>query len=188
MKKWLIGISGKMGSGKDTVGTLIQAQIPRKLRRYSFATPLKEGVKAMFGWNNITLEDRKIKEEIDPFWGFSPRTAMRYLGTEFGRQLLRDDIWILAAEKFHDESIASDFGTIITDVRFQNEADWIRSRPDGILIHIVDPVAVLNNRPEHASEAGIEPLEGELIIQNNKGYGMAPLTSTVSQFVENSLL
>lgn len=171
----LIGITGLINSGKDTVANLIIAWLPRQLRRYSFARPLKEGVKAMFGWTDEDIENRTTKETVDAFWGFSPRKAMQLLGTEYGRNLLRDDIWIKAAERYHLKSQEQSQGTIITDVRFENEATWIRSQPNSILIHVKDPHHVTPAGPVHASEAGVQFVEGDCTINNDKTLGIKAL-------------
>ena len=171
----LIGITGLINSGKDTVANLIIAWRPRQLRRYSFARPLKEGVKAMFGWTDEDIENREVKEATDAFWGFSPRKAMQLLGTEYGRNMLRDDLWIKAAERFHQRSEEQTQGTIITDVRFENEASWIRSQPNSMLIHVRDPNRPLPQGPVHPSEAGVAFVEGDSLIENDKTQGIEAL-------------
>jgi len=171
----LIGITGLINSGKDTIANLVIAWRPRQLRRYSFARPLKEGVKAIFGWTDEDIEDRSRKESVDEFWGFSPRKAMQLLGTEYGRNLLRDDLWIKAAERYHIRSQEQSQGTIITDVRFENEAEWIRSQPNSILIHVKDPHRVVPSGPVHPSEAGVKFMEGDSEIENDKTQGIKAL-------------
>lgn len=175
----LIGIAGLIGSGKDTTANIITALRPRAMRRYAFARPLKEGVKAMFGWDDDMIEDRVLKEKVDEFWGFSPRTAMIFLGTEYGRNLLRQDIWIKAAEKFHNTTLEKNLSTIITDVRFQNEAEWIRSQPDSVIVHVIDPTYVIPNTVRHVSEQGVEILEDDVVICNNKIEGLKALETSV---------
>lgn len=171
----LIGISGVINAGKDTVANLILAKRPDELRRYSFATPLKRGACAMFGWQLSDIEDRTFKEAVDPRWGFSPRKAMQLLGTEYGRVLLRDDIWVHAAKNFHADSLELHRGTMITDVRFENEADWIRSMPDSIIVHIVDPDHDYSAPVKHVSELGVPYAQGDLVISNDKVLGFDEL-------------
>lgn len=156
----LIGLSGPAGVGKDKVAEYLSKYLDAET--YSFATPLKLGCVAMFGQTLEQIEDRKFKESIDPFQGFSPRTAMRYLGTEFGRICLRDDLQLLAAEKKLKECTAKYL--IITDVRFENERDWIDLH-DGLIVHIQRPG--VNQNPEHASEIGIEVQAEDYIMRNS---------------------
>ena len=171
----LIGICGVMNAGKDTVANLIIARRPRELRRYAFASPLKAGVKAMFDWTDEDIENRQKKEAIDPRWGFSPRTAMQKLGTEYGRECLRSDIWVHAALNKHLKSLDAGKGTIITDVRFENEAAWVRLQPDSILIHVMNPEHDYTAPVKHVSENGVAFCNGDVQIQNDKRRGFAHL-------------
>lgn len=187
--KSLIGIHGKLGAGKDTVATVIQALCPRQYTSNSFARPLKEGVKAMFGWTDRELEDRSIKEAVDEFWEFSPRLAMQLLGTEYGRRGLRDDIWIRAAEKYYQSCQASGAGVIMTDVRFENEAEWIRSKPNSILIHVVDPNALwVDPETLHPSERGVAFDKGlDYYFVNDKTLGVANIWKGVNQMLDPNM-
>lgn len=176
----LIGISGVMNAGKDTVANLLIALRPRELRRYSFATPLKAGAMAMFGWSQDQIENREFKEAIDPRWGFSPRKAMQLLGTEYGRERLRDDIWVHAGHNFHQESIKQSKGTIITDVRFENEAAWVREQPNSILIHVMNPDHDYDAPIKHVSERGVGFVHGDMAITNYKYQGLSYLQETIT--------
>ena len=57
----LIGISGKAGSGKDTLGQFLCEEY--RCLHYYFAKPLKEGARVMF---NLTEEQIENKEERTP--------------------------------------------------------------------------------------------------------------------------
>jgi hypothetical protein len=97
----------------------------------------------MFGWDRNLLEgdtdeSREFREEVDPFWSdklgrkFTPRLALQLMGTEVGRNVFGENIWIHSLEnKIKDVNR----NYVITDVRFQNEIDWIRKQK-GILIEI----------------------------------------------------
>lgn len=179
----LIGLAGLKNSGKDTVANLITNVNPDRMRRYSFARPLKEGVKAMFGWSDEYIEDRQLKELVDPFWGFSPRVAMQKLGTEYGRQGLGDDVWLRAAHIYHQESLKQGIGTMITDVRFENEATWIRSLDNSIIIHVVDPERTEIDPNAHPSEKGVIIAESDLVIVNDKRKGFDDLVEAVGRLL-----
>jgi uncharacterized protein (DUF2132 family) len=122
----------------------------------------------MFGFSTHELEDRVLKEQVNPFYGFSPRQAMQLLGTEYGRNMLRDDIWIKCAEREITANIVRGQGTIITDVRFTNEATWLRSQRNSALIRIVVPNLKREGvKFEHASELGIPSQQDDIVIINN---------------------
>lgn len=169
----LIGVHGPLNGGKDTAANIIQDLLPGKYYRYAFAKPIKEACQVLFGFTGEQLEDRVLKETVDPYWGFTPRRTMQLLGTEFARNMLRDDVWIKRAERECLKNAEHDHGTIITDVRFPNEAEWIRSRSDAVIIHLEVPGLEKDHRYKHASEAGIpfDP-DRDLKVVNDKALGL----------------
>lgn len=174
-KVTLIGVHGPLNGGKDTTANYIQAKFPGKFNRYAFAGPIKQACKVMFGFTDEQLEDRILKETVDPYWGFTPRKAMQLLGTEYGRGMLRDDVWIRRAEMEFMKNNKSAMSTIITDVRFENEAEWLRAQPGAVLIYL--KVLGLKKTPQsnHASEAGITQASTDIEIVNDKGLGVTSL-------------
>ena len=135
-----VGILGFIGSGKGTVGDILSDVGFEKI---SFASHLKDVTSVMFGWDRNLLEgdtdeSREFREKVDPFWSdklgrkFTPRLALQLMGTEVGRNVFGENIWIHSLEnKIKDVSKHY----VVTDVRFQNEIDWIRKQK-GILIEI----------------------------------------------------
>lgn len=186
----LIGIHGAMNAGKDTVASVIMSLRSESYRQYSFAKPIKDACKVIFGFDDLKMNDRKLKEEVDPFWGFSPRRAMQLLGTEYGRNMIRDDIWVRRAQvEYENNWMDHGLGTIITDVRFENEADWIRKTVDpmrhvsSVIIHVVSPEAKITSI--HASEMGIEFYNGkDFLIHNVKAEGLSALVDKVRNILE----
>ena len=131
--------------------------------KYSFADPLKQACAAMFGIPLEDFYDDDKKEIVNEFWGFSPRQMAQLLGTEGGRQLFRNDIWIKRAEIFVN-NLAPSCKVVIPDVRFENEAEFVRNN-GGFIIHVkrqgVKPVS------SHSSENGIWVEENDIMIENN---------------------
>ncbi len=175
----LIGLSGAARSGKDTVGRYLIEKY--NFKRYAFADPLKKAASEMFG---IPLEDfhnDNKKEVMNEFWEFSPRQIAQLLGTECGRKIFRDDIWIKRAEMAwveHQQTIAEIApetfghidglaGMVVTDVRFENEAQWIKDM-GGFNIHIIRPGKDGNvGLSNHASEAGYpDDLKDHIILND----------------------
>ena len=153
----LIGISGKAGAGKDTLGKYLCDEY--RCMHYYFAKPLKEGAKIMFGLSDEQIEN---KEKVIEPWGISPRKIYQLLGTEVGRGI-DVNVWVKNAEMFV-RSVAG-FTVVITDVRFDNEAFWIRNR-GGVVINIVrDQDDIVEKR--HSSEGGLKPDNIDLTIHNN---------------------
>lgn len=163
----LIGITGKIGSGKDTVGDAIvqryfddrhKTSLGRNWERLygmkmSFAAPLKKAVAAMLGVPVEKFEDRVWKETVIGDIGKSPRELLLSLGTEWGRNMIHPDFWVMLSAQEYNRG---DTHLIFCDVRFDNEAKWIRQQ-GGTVIRLVregDQIAPLS-AINHPSEAGI---------------------------------
>ena len=154
----LIGIAGRARSGKDTVANFIIAAIGGY--RYSFADPIR----AMLVPLGVDMNDpywQARKEDVIPALGVSPRRMMQTLGTEWGRQLINPDLWIIMA---HQRLLQNGPGMVIPDVRFENEAAWIRKH-GGWIIHVIRPEAKAVEA--HASEDGIEILDADAQLFNS---------------------
>lgn len=147
-KQLLIGVAGKAGSGKDTVANYLKCWFP--FRSIAFADPIRDGMRAILG-----LTDKHFshpdKEVVLPEFGKSPRQMMQTLGTEWARECVNVDLWLILAGKKIDQYQASGYDVVITDVRFENEAEYIRSR-GGVIWHVMrgESTAVA-----HVSEKGI---------------------------------
>lgn len=135
----IIGLVGFINSGKGTVGELLKMQ---GYKQASFAGVLKDTASIMFGWDREllegdTVESRVFRETKDEFWSekfgydFSPRLALQLLGTEAGRDVFHKDLWIYALEK----RINNKRHVVITDTRFPNEIEWIRSK-GGVIVQV----------------------------------------------------
>lgn len=155
----LIAFCGKAGAGKDTAAA---ALIRRGFKKIAFADPLKEGVAAMLGIERSLLEDRVYKETVLPGIGKSPREMMQTVGTEWGRKLVHENVWVNLAMA----RAAKHENVVFTDCRFDNEALAVHEA-GGVVIQIeregVAPVAA------HASERGISlPLIDQFLINSAK--------------------
>jgi hypothetical protein len=130
----IMGIVGFIGSGKGTVGDILAEKYG--FRKDSFAGPVKDACSVLFGWDRKLLEgdtdeSREFRERVDTFWSnaldwpnFTPRVAMQYMGTQAGRDVFGDPLWVSSLlKRFND----SQQNTVVTDVRFPNEIDAIRS-------------------------------------------------------------
>lgn len=162
-KQLLIGLCGPAGCGKDTVAKYMANC---GFSRYTLAMPLKMGLEAMLGIDLDVWDDRDRKEQVIPWLGKSPRQVAQTLGTEWGRQLVHPDLWVMLMLRRWDEVRSSTSPRmVVTDVRFDNEAQTIINA--GGTVWKVDregvaPVAA------HSSEKGISPA---LIEGTVKNYG-----------------
>jgi GTPase SAR1 family protein len=166
MSQILIGLTGPARVGKTTVANHLA--IEHFLQSYAFANPLRDGVMAMF---NLSPEDLEgdAKEQQIPWLGRSPRQLMQLLGTEWGRHMISADLWIDLAKQNLDclsALYSSSAGFVISDVRFENEADFVRKR-GGTIIHLIRPDAQAVN--PHISEAGVSLHPADLTLVNDSG-------------------
>lgn len=153
----LIGLTGLAGAGKDTVAQFLCET--QGFVGMALAAPLRMGLQAMFGLADEELNDRALKEQPIDWLGVSPRRLMQTLGTEWGRTFVAQDVWLRVAqqrlERFRRaEPCLHIGGVVVSDVRFQNEADWIAAQ-DGEVWRIVRPAPTLIGEPAlHVSEHG----------------------------------
>jgi hypothetical protein len=158
----LIGLTGKARSGKDTVADILKKS-DKRWDSVSFADPIREGVAAMFGWNNRHLHG-ELKEVVDPLVGVSPREAMQKLGTEWGRGMIKETLWADLAKHRVNYLLNVNRNVVVSDIRFDNEAQLIHDL-DGIIIRIER-----DNLPtvrEHASEQGVSDDLVHYVLKNN---------------------
>lgn len=147
----IIGLCGAAGSGKNAAAYHL-------CRRYgaehcAFADPLYAAVSVITGLSVDELQDRAKKEQPLTWLPASPRRLLQTIGTEWGRDTIHPMIWILATLRRIDASEA--LYHVITDVRFENEAQAIHDR-GGVVWRIVRPGAGLaGETAKHSSEAGI---------------------------------
>jgi hypothetical protein len=134
----IIGLVGFIGSGKGTVGDILETQ---GFSKDSFAKPLKDACSIMFGWPRELLEgdtevSRKWREEPDSFWSekfgysFTPRLALQLMGTEAGRNVFHQDVWVISLL-----NRAKGKDVVVTDVRFKNEINYIQQN-GGVIVRV----------------------------------------------------
>jgi hypothetical protein len=153
-RRRIIGIAGRAGAGKNTVAEMIPGAAV-----FGFADPLYEGLAAMLGVPEEMLRSRRNKETPLVWLGKSPRELMQLLGTEWGRGMVAQDIWLRLAKR----RIETYGGTIVfSDVRFDNEAEWIRNQGGEVWLVERDQ----ETHHTHSSEAGISRQLIDRVIDN----------------------
>lgn len=162
----VIGFAGKAGAGKDTAANIL-AHLLRKegypVYRTALAGPVKAGLAAM---GLAEPKDRNLREVPLEGLGFTYRKAAQTLGTEWGRSL-HPDIWLqLLKLRVADFSSRHPGGiTIISDIRFENEAAFVREH--GQIFHVRGRESEVNGVTGHASEAGIAQKLGDYFLENS---------------------
>lgn len=163
----IIGLTGKARSGKDTAAGIILQLIP-SATKYAFADPLKAGLKAALGLTDEEVYG-ELKDTVNPLYGKTNREMLQTFGTDWGRDMVHKDVWLLAAQRLLPKGIV-----VISDVRFENEADFIRE--NGVLIHISRTIRdSIDGIQGHPSEAGISFKQGDVSVENNFTLGILTL-------------
>ena len=110
---------------------------------------------------------------------------MQTLGTEWGRDQVHPELWIRHAQRRLDNYRRVSVNVVVTDVRFPNEADWLRAN-GGELWHVLRKTApnVVNL---HASNIPLAVLPGaDSVITNDEG--VSQLEDRVRQALAGELL
>lgn len=129
----IIGITGYARHGKDTIADVLSRELG--YNRVALADAMKE---AMLRLNPIvrTFTFPKHAERLatkvalqgweeakkDP----EVRQLLQRFGTEVGRQLLGEDVWITALVNNTKGFYGGERKIVIPDIRFPNEAAWIK--------------------------------------------------------------
>lgn len=163
METKLIGLTGLAGCGKDTFAEKLSFH-SSNVKLYAFADPLKSAASAIFNVPLDVFYIQSLKEKTDPFWGISPREMLQKLGTEACRNTFGPDIWIKSGQTHVNDMLLGNSRVIVTDVRFDNEAQWIIDN-GGIVIDIQRDNLKKQNKHNHVSEQGITT--DKFIIKNN---------------------
>ena len=159
----LIAITGKAHSGKDTIADYFIEKL--NAEKYAFAFPIKKMAIEIFGFSEEQMYNQDLKEIKDEFWGISPREFMINVGTKLFRNNFNPETWIKCAERYISKNNNKNF--IISDIRFNNELDFVR-RLNGIVIKIKRENNDLSNHIlNDESEAGISDKLVDYILENN---------------------
>jgi len=158
----IIGLTGPARSGKDTAAAVLSNQ---GWRQYRFAGPLKSAVQTMFGLTDDHTDGDLKESPIDWLDGVTPRQIMQTLGTEWGRDCIHTDLWLRVADRALERTSDHGYpGIVISDVRFDNEAEFVRER-GGSVVHIRRESAGSVNA--HSSESGVTFDAADCLIDND---------------------
>lgn len=162
----IIGLSGKAGAGKDTLGAKLIHICG--FERAAFADPLKRACRDVFGLTSAQLYGAE-KETLDPYWQRTPRDLLQRVGVAL-REAVAPDVWVKAtmrelATRPHAE-------WVITDVRFPNEADAVKAA-GGYVVRIERPGAALlaGAAAAHVSETALDGYAFDAKVINDGGLG-----------------
>ena len=164
----IIALVGAKRCGKDTVANMLSEL---GYENWKIAGKLKNICKEMFGFTDDEIET-DLKDTVNARWGVSPRHVLQVLGTEVVQFQLKQYIpsitrtfWM---ERLYDDYIKNDKKMIvISDMRFQHECDFLRSKfgDQVLVVKIVRPS--LNVTDKHVSEQEWQKIKEDKCILNN---------------------
>lgn len=173
-RRTIVAFTGLAGSGKSTAaGRLVNDHGYQRVR---FAGPLKDMLRAL-GLTEAEIEGDRKEMPCELLCGQTPRRAMQTIGTEWGRDLIGDDLWIRAWRASLDR-VPAGVPVVVDDCRFPNEAKAVRDA-GGLLIRIDRPGAGAG-AAGHVSEMHALPVD--VLISNYGSVG--ELIGRVDQFAK----
>jgi hypothetical protein len=181
----IIGLTGAAGAGKDTTADTLCELVPGATR-FAFADALREEIARAFGIDARALANPYTKQtrserlalrhctdagfvsyawELADLPGLMPRTAMQRWGDY--RRAQDPDYFILPALRARLRAVEEQSPLlIVTDVRFPNEAAWLR-RVGGELWRIVRPGVAAGR---HISDVALQGEIADQLILNDDGF------------------
>jgi len=162
----LIAFAGLKEAGKDSAAEVFVRAGYRPLK---FADGLKRMLRALIEWQDTTAPSHRMTDgdlrEVPSalLGGRTPRHAMQTLGTEWGRELMASNLWVEAARRAIEGTLAEGRGVVISDLRFDNEATLVQ-RLGGVVVLIERPGL---SADDHASESGVQDLPVNWLFDND---------------------
>lgn len=178
----IIGLVGYAGAGKDLVGALLRMM---EYRRVAFGDALKAEVAEFMSVGNVTLAPSELDSDLQYMLNARQlnagdvyrkptsevmRRILQQWGTEYRRKQYAG-YWVKLANDRVKK--LGGLSVVVTDVRFQNEVDWVHSL--GGKVWKVERPGAEGEEMRHSSEAADELMGVDATIAN---------TGTVYQLAE----
>lgn len=189
----LIGLGGKLRAGKDAVADYLVEnknyvkmgmsdalnEALLRLNPIIWAEtdniPLPKELAGGGAWGTKSITERRYQDIHDAI-GYveakkipEVRRLLQVLGTEVGREMIDQDVWVKMAEKTIRAHWAEGKNVVITAMRFPNELEMLE-RLGGTSVWVNRPVdpseAVTEGIAAHASENSVSQHDFDLIIFN----------------------
>lgn len=199
----IIGIAGYARSGKDHAAGILRRKLEADLgvqwNIVPMAGPMKDACRILFGFDDEQLYG-DTKEQVDEYWGKTPRWTMQYMGTEFLREHFGADFHIRCPNGAIPRANRGE-NVIVPDIRFPNEVEAVHGAAGltGVLIKIVARGGVSGGitypwykrlwfklcgiEPVHPSERYIRDMQTKYVINN--GGSLQEFETSVARVAEH---
>ena len=165
--RFLLGLNGPPGCGKDTAADYLVAK--HGFTRVAFADPIRV---AALGLDPFVGPGVRLSEIVSAYgWDQAKRSwpevrrVLQVLGTEAGREIHGDQVWVARAFQRIDD-LPAGAPVVVPDVRFGNEAVAIRSG-GGYIINLRRPHSESTDVMGHPSETESSAIAPDISISNN---------------------
>lgn len=182
----IIGLTGYKQAGKNAVAKKLAVWSPIEVIEVSYAAKLKQSAAVLLGctvedievWKNDPNMVVSVGLKVDGLGIVDPleqtvRSFLQRYGTEAHRDVFGEDFWLDAALPLPASAPLTDAAGlhafnarqyddalyVVTDVRFENEAERVHQL-GGLVVRVVGPPEIENVSDRHASET---PLPDELV-------------------------
>lgn len=173
----IIALSGYATCGKDTVADILVED--HGFAKYAWADTLRLACQALDpivhydGEQEIRYNDALSALGYNEAKAVYPefRRVLQYLGTEVGRNLIDNNVWVGATMKriIGERSLSDDI--VFTDTRFPNEALAVQARSEalGYVVRVVRPGVLAQS--DHPSEISLDDWAWDYTLYNGGTIG-----------------
>lgn len=190
-KVLVVGVSGKIGSGKTCLAEGLQERFKHVLLR-NFADRLKDEVAMHLEIDIALCYTHEGKNTYLPQYSMTIGEFLQQWGTKL--RDVHEQMWVLALQSFVEAQIREKTSSepllvVVGDVRFPNELEWVR-RIGGLSVRLTgDPQrerAKSKRNMQHPSETALDQHETEgkfdVLVNTEKNDRIATL-----QIVSNAI-
>jgi hypothetical protein len=158
-------------SGKGTISSLLVREYG--YTEFAFAMGLKTTFIALCMYQGIDQKlyprilDGDLKETpFQEIGGLSLRTYCEGVGTDWGRNMVRQTLWTDMAQQKIDKMLSLGHNLVLSDARFVNECDIARER-DGEVWSVERPIENGGLAPTLASEGHLKDYPFDAMFVNS---------------------
>lgn len=166
MSKKIIGFIAPIGAGKDFTSAKLDERLANPSRQVKFAESLNVVVSGILGVSVEKLQDRRFKEVKQFSFDktgklYSSRDVQKIVGSNF-RKELGELVFVNALANMY--SVSDDI-LIISDLRYENELEWVRDN-GGIVVYIDNNKAAEVQKLREMHDSVHYPPESEHLMWN----------------------